>query len=140
MEKTLLELNFHLRKPYNEAKKLIEVFNQIIEEGGRCEICIQSISSDGYVLKLNLYRCRNSFVAASLGAQITDKLVKENYSDITKFNFASAYYCPIIFSLASPIDKNHGQTICISLFENANPDVQNSIHRQFKLIELSATQ
>lgn len=140
MEQTILELNFHLRKPYNEAEKLIEVFNQIIEEGGRCEICISSISSDGYVLQLNMYRCRNSYVATSLGAKITNKLVKEDYSNITKFNFASAYYCPVKFSLKNSSDKNHGQTICISLFKNKDQDTQNSIERQFKLLDLSITQ
>lgn len=140
MEKAILKLNFHLRKPYNEAKKLIESFNQIIEEGGRCEICIPRISSDGHILQLNMYRCKNTYVAASLGAKITDKLSKENYSDITKFNFASVYYCPVKISLEDSNEKNHGQTICLSLFKNENPDTQTSIERQFKLIDLSTIQ
>lgn len=31
--KPILQLEFHLRKPYNAAKLLIEAFNEIIEEG-----------------------------------------------------------------------------------------------------------
>lgn len=141
METAVLNLNFHLRKPYNEAKTLIDVFNQIIEEGGRCEICISQISSEsseGLILQLKLYRCKNSYSAASLGAKIINNLAKEDFVKITKFNFASIYYCPISFSLEDSNDENHGPIISVSLFENNDSDIQNNINQQFKLIELSA--
>ena len=142
MGKTIFKLDFHLRKPYNEAKILIDAFNQIIEEGGRCEICISQIpseSSEGHILQIRMYRCKNSYSATSLGAKIIDNLVKEDFLKITKFNFASIYYCPVSFSLKDSDDKNHGQIISISLFENENIDVQNNINQQFRLID-SATQ
>lgn len=142
MGKAIFELNFHLRKPYDEATQLIDIFNQIIEEGGRCEICISPISSEdaeGHILQLKMYRCRNTYTATSLGAKIIDNLAKEDLLKITKFNFASIYYCPVTFSLKNSNNENHGPIISISLFENENSDVQNNINQQFKLIDLSST-
>lgn len=137
MEEALFQLNFHLRKPYNEAKSLIDLFNQIIEEGGRCEICI-SPSTEGYILQIKMYRCRNTYSATSLGAKIIDNLVKEDFLKITKFNFASIYYSPVIFNLKDCGDENHGPIISVSLFENKDTDTQNSINQQFKLIDMSS--
>ena len=134
----ILELNFHLRKPYNEAKILIDVFNQIIEEGGRCEICVSPISNGSHILQLKIYRCKNTNSAASLGAKIIDNLEKDDYSKITKFNFASIYYSPVTFTLKDCSDSKHGPIITVTLFENEDSDTQNSINQQFKVIDLSS--
>lgn len=138
MENAIFELSFHLRKPYNEAKTLIDVFNQIIEEGGRCEIGISPISSEGHILQIKMYRCKNSYTSTSLGAKIIDNLAKEDFLKITKFNFASIYYSPVIFSFKDSNDKKHGPIISLSLFENKDADIQNNINQQFKLIDLSS--
>lgn len=137
MEEAIFDLNFHLRKPYNEAKLLIDVFNQIIEEGGRSEICV-SPSNEGYILQLKMYRCKNTYSATSLGAKIIDKLTKEDLLKITKFNFASIYYSPITFTLKDCGDKKHGPIISVSLFNNKNSDTQNTINQHFNLIDLSS--
>lgn len=135
---TIFKLDFHLRKPYNEAKSLIDIFNQIIEEGGRCEICLSPIPTGGYILQLKMYRCKNTYSAASLGAKIIDNLAKEDFLKITKFNFASIYSPPVRFSLKDSDDDSHGPIISISLFENEDSDTQNTINQQFKLIDLSS--
>ena len=137
MEKAIFELSFQLRKPYNEAKLLIDVFNQIIEEGGRCEIGLTPVKG-GHILQIKLYRCKNTYSAASLGAKIINNFAKEDYLKITKFNFASVYYSPVTFSLNDCSDGNHGPIITISLFENRNADTQNSINQQFNIIDLSS--
>lgn len=136
MGKPIFQLDFHLRKPYNEAKNLIDVFNQIINEGGRCEICLSPLSKEGFVLQLKMYRCRNSYTATSLGARIIDNLTKEDYLKISKFNFASIYSSPVHFSLEDPDDDKHGPKISISLFEHEDSDIQNNINQQFKVIDL----
>ncbi len=138
MGNAIFELNFHLRKPYNGAKLLIDVFNQIIDEGGRCEICVSPLPDGGHILQLKMYRCKNTYSAASLGAKIIDNLTKDYYSKITKFNFASIYYSPVTFAIKDCDDGKHGQIITVTLFENENLDTQNSINQQFKLIDLSS--
>lgn len=138
MENILFELNFHLRKPYNQATNLIEVFNQIIKEGGRCEICVSPIQSGGHILQLKMYRCKNTYFSTSLGAKIIDDLAKDDYLKITKFNFASIYYSPVTFTLEDCSDDKHGPMIIISLYENKNLDIQNSINQHFKIIDLSS--
>lgn len=137
MGNAIFELSFHLRKPYNEANTLIDSFNQIIDEGGRCEIYV-STSNEGYILQLKMYRCRNTYTAASLGAKIIDNLAKEDFLKITKFNFASIYYSPVKFSLENSGDGTHGPIISVSLFENEDFDTQNTINQHFKLIDLSS--
>lgn len=136
-EKILLELRFHLRKPYNEATVLIDAFNQIIKEGGRCDISVstKSPSGPGHVLQLNLYRCKNSYIATSLGARIIDKLTRRDFIDISKFNLASVYYPKVEFYLEHSSDNEHGPTISIKLFENSDEEKQEVINRQFKLLE-----
>lgn len=135
-EKVLLEFRFHLRKPYNEAATLIDAFNQIIEEGGRAEISVSRVSPESpshNVLQLNLYRCRNSYTAASLGAKIIDKLSKKDFIDISNFNYASIYSPKVCFSIEAPSDNEHGPIIIIRLFENSNPEKQEIVNRQFEL-------
>lgn len=140
MAKVLFELCFHFRKPYNEAEELIEAFNQIIEEGGRCEITIKKISSEGNVLQLKMYRCRNSYSATSLGCKIVDYLNKEDYLRISKFNFASIYSCPVKFELIkNPKDSEHGQSLKITLHENSDSDIQNNLAQQLAVMDLAAS-
>ena len=118
MEKPVLQLEFHLRKPYNESKLLIEAFNGIIEEGGRAEICIKNDnpSKNRNILMLKIYRCRNSYYSTSLSASITDEIDNNLKKDISKFNFANAINCPTSFEIEDPKDSIHGQTIKMSVF------------------------
>ena len=135
-EKVLLELRLQLRKPYNEAETLIDAFNQIIEEGGRAIISVSAISPENpghNVLQLNLYRCRNSYTAASLGAKIINKLSRKDFIDISNFNFASVYSPTVHFSIKAPSVNDHGPIIIIKLFENSNPEEQEIVNRQFEL-------
>lgn len=141
MESAIFELNFHLRKPYNEAETLIDTFNHIIEEGGRCEICISPIPTGGCILQIKMYRCKNTYSATSLGAKIIDNFSKDDFLKITKFNFASIYYSPVRFTLKSGNESGndiHGPIISVTLFENENPDIQNNINQHFKLIDLAS--
>ena len=139
MEKVIIELSFHLRKPYNEAEKLIEVFNQILEEGGRCEICIPTLSSDGHILQVNMYRCRNSYIAASMGAKITDLLTTDTLLKISKINFANTFYCPTRISIKNSDNKNYGPIITFSLFEHNEIKKQKMIHQNFEIIDSTST-
>lgn len=139
MEKAIFELNFHLRKPYNEAKTLIDAFNRIIDEGGRCEICLSRIANGkGFILQLRMFRCRNTYPAASLGAKIIDNFTKNDLLKISKFNFASTYYSPVHFSLTAENDTTHGPVITVNLFENKDSETQNTINKQFELLDLAS--
>lgn len=134
----ILKIDFHLRKPYNEAKSLIACFNQIIEEGGRAEITLSAFSKEGYVLNIKLFRCRNTYAAACLGAKIIDKLEKQDFMNITKFNFSSTFYCPVSFEVIDSDDnKNHGPIIEVKLFEHQNKELQDNLYKHFELIEMS---
>lgn len=134
----LFTLKFQLRKPYNEAESLIGVFNQIIEEGGRCELIVRQFSEESHVLEIRLYRCKNSYVAAGLGARITNKLSTQDRLTITKFNLASIQYCPVKFSIENCTNENKGPKIKIELFENNDIDIQTSLNKQFEFIDSTA--
>ena len=139
MEKPILQLDFHLRKPYNEAKLLIEAFNGIIEEGGRAEICIKNDnpSKNRNILMLKIYRCRNSYYSTSLSASITDEIDNNFKKDISKFNFANAINCPTSFEIEAPKDSIHGQTIKMSVFQTNNPELNKVLKSNFETFDLA---
>lgn len=139
MEKPILQLRFHLRKPYNAAKLLIEAFNEIIEEGGRTEICILNDNPEinRNILTLNFYRCRNTYHSTSFGASITDDLSKEVKCNISKFNFASAFNCPTHFDLEEPKDSHHGGVLTISVFSHNNSELNKMLKINFETIDSS---
>ena len=118
MEKPILQLEFHLRKPYNESKLLIEAFNGIIEEGGRAEICIKNDnpSKNRNILMLKIYRCRNSYYSTSLSASIN---------------------CPTSFEIEDPKDSIHGQTIKMSVFQTNNLELNKVLKSNFETFDLA---
>ena len=79
------------------------------------------------------------FVTNSIGRLCSsNKFVKDDFLNITKFNFAGIYYSPVKFSLKECEDNMHGPIISVSLFENEDSDTQNTIMQQFNLIDLSS--
>ena len=137
--KPILQLEFNLRKPYNAAKLLIEAFNEIIEEGGRGEICIrnENPTKNRNILMLKIYRCRNSYYSTSLSASITDEIDKTLRKDISKFNFANAINCPTSFEIEDPKDSTHGQTIKMSVFQPNNAELNKVLKSNFETFDLA---
>lgn len=137
--KPILQLEFHLRKPYNAAKLLIEAFNEIIEEGGRGEICIRNDNptKNRNILMLKIYRCRNSYYSTSLSASITDEIDKTLRKDISKFNFANAINCLTSFEIEDPKDSTHGQTIKMSVFQPNNAKFNKVLKSNFEIFDLA---
>ena len=137
--KPILQLEFHLRKPYNAAKLLIAAFNEIIEEGGRGEICIRNDNptKNRNILMLKIYRCRNSYYSTSLSASTTDEIDKTLRKDISKFNFANAINCPTSFEIEDPKDSTHGQTIKMSVFQPNNAELNKVLKSNFETFDLA---
>lgn len=139
MGKQILQLKFHLRKPYNEAELLIKAFNEIIDEGGRAEICIinDNPTKNRNILMLKVYRCRNTYYSTSLAASITDEISDTMKKNISKFNFANAVNCPTVFKIETSEDSQHGQTIILSVFELNNPELNKVLKSNFKTFDLA---
>ena len=135
MEK-LFTLEFQLKKPYKEAEGLINVFNQLIVEGGRCEIIIVPISEESNRIEIYLYRGSNSLIAAGMGSRFINTLSEQDKKNITKFNLASTKYNPVKFRIENNNNEQKGPKIFIDLYENKNTDVQTNLNKQFKFLDL----
>lgn len=85
----IMDFEFQFRKPYEDIEDLMSIVNKKISKKDSCVICYDTRSR---VLKIKVYRCRQSFSSLVIAA-----VVKQIPKDVGK-----------LLTIANMVDSNNG--------------------------------